>query len=109
MRMINVQWAMDNAIFNDLHDGETKWEMFAEKLDYISWEFVASIEANGVKAGVVYEFESNTFYNGHHRFLIAYLLGIEEIPVFEADIDEFDSSDISCEMNGWPAAREGNL
>lgn len=109
MQMVNVEWLMDNAIFNDLRDDETKWEMFAEKLDHISWAFIASIEANGVKAGVVYEFETNTFYNGHHRFLVAYLLGIEEIPVYDCEADEFESSDFGCEMNGWPAAREGNI
>lgn len=105
MRKVSVQWLMDNAIFNDLHDGETKWEMFSDKLDYISWTFVASVEANGIQAGVVYEFDTNIFYNGHHRLLVAYILGIEEIAVFDSDVDDFESSDFACNDNGWPSAK----
>lgn len=106
MRMVNVQWLMDNAIFNDILEGETKWSMFAEKLDSISWPFVDSIIKNGIRAGVVYDEGTKTFYNGHHRFLIAYLLGIEEIPVFDPKEDDWEStSDVGLEMKGWPSAR----
>lgn len=110
MRMMSVEWLMNNAIFNDKNDNETKWEMFEKKLRHISWSFVASVEKHGVKAGVVYNEYDNTFYNGHHRLLIAYLLGIKEVPVFISCEDEFSSSDIAHEMNGWPAAQEwGNI
>ncbi|AYB70849.1 ParB-like nuclease domain protein [Streptomyces phage Yaboi] len=102
MIMANVEWLMKNAIFNDQLDGETKWEMFYDKLNHIDWEFVSSVAQHGIQAGCVYDFQTNTFYNGHHRLMIAYLLGIEEIPIFEESDDCFDWQ---WEELGWPGAR----
>lgn len=106
MRLMNVRWLIENAIFNDLHDGETKWQMFEEKFDHMSDAFIESISEFGIQATCVYDKDENVFYNGHHRLLVAWLLDIEFIPVADDD-DDYESSDWGFEEKGWPGSRKG--
>lgn len=62
-------------------------EHFAWVLNSSSQEFVQSVYENGVLDPIVLRNEDGELgiVNGHHRFIWAYVLGIEEVPVMITD------------------------
>ena len=62
-------------------------EHFVWALGSSSQEFVQSVYENGVLDPIVLRNEDGELgiVNGHHRFIVAYVLGIEEVPVMITD------------------------
>ena len=108
MPMANVEKLWHDAIFGDAEDSRSgdygsRWMDDKEacmlaKFDELPRNFIESIEAEGVKTPIVYSPERNRVSNGHHRLLVAYLLGIKEIEYIHP----------SKTNNGWELEREGD-
>ncbi|QMP84140.1 ParB N-terminal domain-containing protein [Streptomyces phage Coruscant] len=103
--IISVNWLMKNAIFNDQNENETVIGMWERKASEMSDGFVESISEHGVMGEIVYSLEENRVYNGHHRLLVAWLLGIEYIG-FVDDLN--DNPEDYLERLGWPSSYKEN-
>ncbi|AXH67210.1 ParB-like nuclease domain protein [Streptomyces phage Wofford] len=89
MPKANVEKLWHTAIFGDARN--TREELFGssamddkercmlEKFDELPLEFIESIAKDGIKTPIVWNPDKNMITNGHHRLLVAYLLGITEI------------------------------
>lgn len=104
MYMMNVRWLMNNAIFNDLQEGQTVEQLWDQKLNDLSDSFIQSVMDNGILATCDYDKSENVFYNGHHRLLVAWLLDIEEIRISDEN-DDFDATDWGYIQKGFVDSR----
>lgn len=99
--MILETWLTDNVSglwFDDMdcdfwEDEEYTVEEFAIKFRETSIEFAEHIYANGVQEPIVIRRDDYMeprfgLMNGHHRFLLAYILGIETLEAII--VDSFD-------------------
>lgn len=102
---ISVPYLMKNAIFNDQFR-DTIEGMWEKKFEELSDEFIESVEENGVKGAIVYSPDENTVYNGHHRILVAWLLGIEYLEFVE---NFNDSPEEYLVRQGWPESRKRQM
>ncbi|WXW92504.1 ParB-like nuclease domain [Streptomyces phage Enygma] len=106
MPKVNVEKLWHDAIFGDASDSRTggygsrymddKEKCMLDKFDELPRAFIESIEKDGIKTPIVYSPERNRVTNGHHRLLVAYLLGITEIEYIHPDETN----------NGWELERE---
>jgi len=105
MPKVNVEQLWHDAIFGDASNSRSggagsRWMDDKEacmlaKFDELPRAFIDSIEKDGIKTPIVYDPRNNRVTNGHHRLLVAYLLGITEI-------EYIDSRDT---YNGWSLER----
>ena len=105
---ISVKWLMDNATFCDAvyHNGNVD-SMWDEKFYELTDKFVDSVQQYGIQASVDYDMETNSFGNGHHRLLVAWLLNIEYIEVNDSYYDEYgDHGSYAMQLEGWPTCYE---
>jgi hypothetical protein len=96
LNMISVQWLIDYAYFGDVHedgyegDPYFKMKCLERNLTECDSGFIASIQEGGVKTPVRFDPETGELINGHHRVVVAWLLGIEEIPYADYGTTDYD-------------------
>lgn len=82
-KQMSVEWLMENAKFGDVVAYSCAEQMWDEKLNELGDKFIESVRKDGIKASLSFDHDSKTLHNGHHRLLLAWLLGIEFINVTE--------------------------
>jgi hypothetical protein len=84
---VSLDLLMSSAEFRDALDPSEaeKWHMLEHKLEGTHPAFIESIAEAGVVVPVNYSPRHNALYNGHHRILIAWLLGLESVPYYDGD------------------------
>jgi hypothetical protein len=95
MPKVSVQHLIDTATFGDAldkdyeasNDPKLKMKCLEEKFDELSDFFIQSVENNGIENVICYDPHSDRLRNGHHRVLMAWLLGISELE-YTTDMDE---------------------
>lgn len=100
----NVERLIHTAYFGDCasRDPLAKERLMLEKIDEMPRAFIESIEKDGIKAPIEWNPHSNSVYNGHHRLVAAYLLGIVEIEYVEHGSHPLEAK---AERDGWPGGR----
>ncbi|AYB70853.1 ParB-like nuclease domain protein [Streptomyces phage Yaboi] len=107
MPKVNVEKLWHDAIFGDAENSRergrfgSRWmddkeRCMLEKFDELPRQFIESIERDGIQTPIVYNPSTNMVTNGHHRLLVAYLLGITEVEYIHPEETN----------NGWELERE---
>lgn len=104
VEMVNMTWLMKNADgsvdgFTDANGGVNYQRMVERKgTDYQMPAVINALYTKGFRVPIVmYRTASGELYhgNGHHRFVAALLLGLDEIPVFWPADNDYMSTEVS--------------
>lgn len=77
MKKLSVAAIVARADFADREEGETTMELFERLLGEMSEEFIESVQRDGIHMPI--NFQNGCVYNGQHRVVAAWLLGIKTI------------------------------
>lgn len=104
MPKANVEKLIHTAYFGDCGSSDplAKERLMLEKIDELPQKFIDSIEKDGVLTPIEWNPRRNAVYNGHHRLVVAYLLGIVEIEYVENGSFELETEG---QRNGLPEGR----
>ena len=77
MKTLSIDAIVARADFADREDGESTMDLFARLLDEMSPAFIESVQREGIHMPI--NFQNGCVYNGQHRVVAAWLLGIKTI------------------------------
>lgn len=83
-KFVSVEHLIMKAGLSDADsDSEAdRWQCWDQKFWELGPKFVESIQQNGIARPVDYEPDDDWLVNGHHRVIVCWLLGIEQIEYY---------------------------